>query len=248
MGAGQRPRPRGPRPQVAIFAKTPTAGEVKTRLTPVLRAGEAAELAEAMLLDTVEIVERAGLDAVLAFTPATGRRALERLLGPRRRLVPQGGGDLGARLERVMRRLAEKSRGPVIAIGTDCPAIDGDRLVSAARALGRSDVVLGPALDGGFYLLGLRRLRPELFHDVPWSSDATLTTVAERARSAGLVLTRLAPARDLDTPDDLYAWFADAREAGLSETYPRTWSVLNAALPPRRLAALEAVVRGEPER
>lgn len=247
-GGGRPRRSTGPRPLVAIFAKAPFAGEVKTRLTPVLRAREAAELAEALLLDTVEVVERAGLDAVVAFAPAAGRRAFEQLLGPRRRLIPQGGGDLGTRLDRIMERLAGERRGSVVAIGTDCPAVDGDHLRAAVQALGQRDVVLGPALDGGFYLLGLRRHQPELFREVPWSTDATLTTVEARARSAGLTVTRLAAARDLDSPEDLYAWYAAAREAGLQETYPRTWSVLHAALPPRRLAALEAVVRGDPER
>jgi glycosyltransferase A (GT-A) superfamily protein (DUF2064 family) len=87
---------------VVVFAKTPTPGEVKTRLTPVLRAREAADLARALLLDTVQAGEKAGLDTVVAFTPATGRRPLERLLGRQRRLVAQGGGDLGTRLARVM--------------------------------------------------------------------------------------------------------------------------------------------------
>jgi glycosyltransferase A (GT-A) superfamily protein (DUF2064 family) len=146
-----------------------------------------------------------------------------------------------------MGQLADERRGPVVAIGTDCPAVDHDVLRSAARALGRRDVVLGPALDGGFYLLGLRRHLPELFREVPWSTDTTLTTVEARARSAGLTIMRLATARDLDTPEDLYAWYADAREAGLRETYPRTWSILHSVLPPRRLAALEAIVRREPE-
>lgn len=248
---GSRPPPRparppGPYPIVAVFTKAPVPGQVKTRLTPILRAREAAELAKALLLDTLDVVARARLEAIVAFTPAAGRRALERLLGRGRRLVPQGSGDLGARLARVLGQLADARSRPVLAIGTDCPALTHERLDEARRALTRREVVVGPALDGGFYLLGLRRPRPELFAGVPWSTSATLAAIEDRARQAELSIERLEPERDLDTPEDLYEWFAGAREAGLDRTYPRTWTVLHAILPPRRLAALEAAVRGEP--
>lgn len=226
-----------------MFAKAPVPGAVKTRLTPVLHAREAADLAKALLVDTVEVAEHARFDTVIAFTPAGARRSLERLLGSRRRLVPQGAGTLGVRLERV---LGQITGGPgrgraTIAIGTDCPAVTPDRLHQASRALERHDVVLGPALDGGFYLIGLKRHHPELFADVPWSTAQAMTAV--EARAAGLSVARLAPERDLDTPEDLYEWFAGARAAGLQETYPRTWAALHSILSPRRLAAVEMAVQ-----
>jgi rSAM/selenodomain-associated transferase 1 len=231
---------------VVVFAKTPTPGEVKTRLTPVLHAREAADLARALLLDTVRAGEKAGLETVVAFTPSTGRRPLERLMGRQRRLVAQGGGDLGTRLARVMAQLAGERPRPVIVLGTDCPAVTPARLSEAWAELARRDVVLGPALDGGFYLIGLRRSRPELLEGVPWSTAETMAAVEARARDAGLTVGRLAAERDLDTPEDLYEWYAGAQAARLGETYPQTWATLHALLPPRRLAALEAAVRGEP--
>jgi glycosyltransferase A (GT-A) superfamily protein (DUF2064 family) len=121
--------------------------------------------------------------------------------------------------------------------------VNAGRLRDAARELANRDVVLGPALDGGFYLIGLRRDRPELFRDVPWSTAHALEAVEAHAREANLRVGRLAAERDLDTPEDLYEWYAGARAAGLRGTYPRTWSVLHAILPPRRLVELEEAIR-----
>lgn len=234
---------------MAVLAKAPVAGEVKTRLTPILHAREAADLARALLLDTIAQVEAAGLELVVAFTPSAGRRALERLLGTRRRLVPQGGGSLGERLERVIAGLASAAgrKRAVLAVGTDCPALTAERLAEAERALDSADVVLGPAADGGFYLIGLRRHNPRLFEDVPWSTAGTMRAVEERARSEDLRVARLPVERDLDVPEDLYEWYAGSRAAALREAYPQTSAILHTILPPRRQARLEATLRGEPE-
>ncbi len=218
---------------------------MKTRLTPVLQAREAADLATALLLDTVGVGTAAGMETVVAFTPARGRRPLERLLGAGARLLPQGSGDLGERLERVLAQLDTRGRRALVAVGTDCPAVGPRRLREAAAALERFDLVLGPALDGGFYLLGMRRARGELFRDIPWSTEHVASAVMARARAGGLTVETLPTERDLDTPEDVYELFVTAREKELWTTYPRTWDALNGILPPRRLAALEAAIRGE---
>ncbi len=228
---------------MVVFAKVPEPGAVKTRLNPVLRARETADLAEALLLDTVEAGARSRMETVVAFTPARGRRVMERLLGPRVRLVAQGSGDLGTRLERVVDQLAAEKKRPIVVVGTDCPAVNAGRLRDAAAALERNDVVLGPALDGGFYLIGIRRVVVDLFRDVPWSTAGALEAVEARANEAHKSVHRLPVERDLDTPEDLYEWYAGARAAGLRGTYPRTWSALHSILPPRRLVELEEAIR-----
>lgn len=227
-----------------MFAKAPVPGKVKTRLTPALRAQEAADLYRSMLLDTIAVVERARLECVVAFAPSGARRELERLLGSRRPLIPQPPGDLGARMETIFERLLEDPRRPAIVIGSDCPAVDAERLAEAAEELERAEVVVGPALDGGYYLLGLRRLRPELFRDVPWSTERVIEVTRRRIDDAGLRAAWLEPARDLDTPEDLFEWYANGKTAGLPDTYPRTWRTLSTILSPRRFAALEEAVLG----
>lgn len=182
----------------------------------------------------------------MAYTPAAGRRVLEQLLGPRR-LLPQGPGDLGERLARVFEQLCGGGR-PVLAVGSDCPGLTVARILSAAAALGRVDLVLGPALDGGYYLIGLRRPRPELFRDVPWSTPQVLEVTRSRAEAAGLTVELLDPARDLDTPEDLYEWYASSRSGEFASDYPRTWRILHAILPPSRFAALEESLGTRPDR
>lgn len=222
---------------MAIFARTPEPGRVKSRLIPVLRAREAAELYEALLLDTVEVAESCAR-TVVAFTPSGGRRVLERLLGGHRRFLPQGPGDLGERLSRVFDVLCAGGR-PALIVGSDCPGLTADLIRTAAEQLLHADVVIGPALDGGYYLIGLRRPHPELFHDIPWSTGSVLEATTSRAREAGLEVQLLEAARDLDTPEDLYEWYAGSRSGVLSASYPRTWRLLHALLPPSRFAALE---------
>lgn len=235
---------KAPRPIVAVFAKAPVPGKVKTRLTPVIRTGEAADLHRAMLLDTIAVVERTRAECVVAFAPSGARREMERLLGPRRRLVPQPPGDLGDRMDAIVRRLIGGTRRTALVIGSDCPAVDSARLGEAEEELRRADVVVGPALDGGYYLLGLRRPRPELFRDVPWGTSAVLDVTRERIEEAGLEAAWLEPARDLDTPEDLLEWYAGGKAAELPERYPRTWRTLSAILSPRRFSALEEAVLG----
>lgn len=235
---------RGPRPVVAVFAKAPEPGRVKTRLTPVLHAREAADLYRALLQDTLSIVERFGGETVVAFTPHVARRPLERLLGSHRRLLAQGPGDLGTRLANVFDQLCDGRR-PVVAVGSDCPGVTPTRLREAIDALPTSDLVIGPAVDGGYYLIGMKRPHLELFEDVPWSTGKVLETTRERIEELDLKAAFLTPQRDIDTPEDLFEWYAGARAANMQEHYPRTWSVLHAMLPPRRFSALESTVRGE---
>ena len=215
---------------------------MKTRLIPVLRAAESAELYEALLLDTVEVAESCAR-TVVAFTPSGGRRALERLLGGHRRLVPQGPGDLGERLGRVFEVLCGRGQ-PALVVGSDCPALTAARIRTAADRLRHADVVIGPALDGGYYLIGLRRPRPELFAGIRWGTASVLADTLSRAREADLRVELLEPARDLDTPEDLYEWYAGSRTEEFASSYPRTWRFIHALLPPSRFAALEETIGG----
>lgn len=233
------PRPRGPRPLVVVFARSPEPGRVKTRLTPALRPEEAADLHRALLLDTVEVAETAEAEVVVAFTPATARRPLERLLGRRRRLLAQPPGDLGDRLEGVLGDLSREGR-PVVVVGSDCPGLTPERVREAVGALDRVPAVLGPALDGGFYLIGMARAAPGLLRGIPWSTDRVFDIVRGRFLEAGLEVFVLAAERDLDTPEDLFEWFAVARESNRETAYPRSWKILHSLMSPRRLVELQA--------
>ncbi|TXC66497.1 glycosyltransferase [Piscinibacter aquaticus] len=187
-----------------VLAKAPVAGLAKTRLIPALGAEGAAALAARMLRHTLDEALAAGLGPVTlcaapsATHPAIGEFAKEARLD----IVDQGEGDLGARMQRAFDR-ALRLHGGVLLIGTDAPALDAAVLRAAHVQLQQHDAVLGPAHDGGYVLIGLRRPEPRLFTDMPWSTPQVLTLTRERLRAAGLRWAELPPLHDIDEPADL---------------------------------------------
>ncbi len=124
----------------------------------------------------------------------------------------QQGGDLGARMLFALNHgLARYPR--VLLVGSDCPELDADYLGRAAAALLQHELVLGPARDGGYVLLGARRPVAPLFADMPWGSDRVLELTLQRARAMGLATALLEPLNDVDRPADLLHWEA-LRAAG----------------------------------
>jgi rSAM/selenodomain-associated transferase 1 len=191
---------------VAIMAKVPVAGQVKTRLCPPLSPGQAAELARCFLQDRLEqLASVTGALPVVAFTPAEREADLRRLLPPGVRLVPQRGPDLGARLDRVLTDLLAECPGGAMAVDADSPTLPTEflRRARACLAADAADVVVGPCDDGGYYLIGLRRPAPALFDDMPWSTPAVLGETVARARRHGLRLELLPAWFDVDRGEDL---------------------------------------------
>ena len=155
---------------LAIMAKAPKAGAVKTRLCPPLSPGQAAGLARCFLLDKIAQVRGlSGAGPVIAYTPPSERDLFERL-APDFALMPQHGRDLGERMRSTLATLLGAGHRAAIAIGTDTPTLPAAVLQQAVdlAASGEVDLVLGPAEDGGYYLIGVRADHPTLFDDVPW--------------------------------------------------------------------------------
>jgi uncharacterized protein len=175
---------------------------VKTRLAAVLGDNGAAALARAFLLDTWSTVTRvSGVDVVLAATEvdAPEWHALD---APE--IWPQGTGTLGDRLERVLRRGLE-THPFAIAIGADIPGLPPSRLDDACAALRTADAVLGPADDGGFYLVGVSKYPQGLLDTVPWSASDTCAHTLARMAQHDLITTVIDPWFDVDEPADLDA-------------------------------------------
>ena len=163
---------------LGIFAKEPVAGRVKTRLCPPLSAAEAAGLYRVCLEETVATMGGAGFDLVLFFD---GNADYFRLAFPGLKRIPQGEGDLGERMERALRTLLAGGFGTAALIGSDTPDLPVTLVEGAFAALRQADVVVAPAGDGGYVLVGERRHVPELFHDIPWSTDGVLAMTRQRA-------------------------------------------------------------------
>ncbi len=192
--------------QVAVIAKEPVPGAVKTRLCPPLDPSQAAALALAALLDTLEAV---------AASPA--RRAVVVLEGQPGdwlpagvEVIPQCGGEFGTRLQGAVDDTVAGWEAPVLVVGMDTPQLTAAHLERAARALGRADAVLGPADDGGYWVIGFRKARPGLFDGVPMSSADTAAAQLARLSELGLSCALADRLRDVDRFDDAVAVASDA--------------------------------------
>lgn len=182
---------------ICIFAKPPVPGAVKTRLA---LPGRAAELARAFLVDTCAAVQDLGWARTILATTGEIDSRLRATLP--RAVWMQGEGDLGARLERVLRRALDLAPA-AMAIGADAPVLPVTRYEAAREALATHDAVLGPSDDGGFYLLALRRCPAGLLAEIPWSCERTFEATLARLRAHGLTVKVLEPWFDIDRPEDL---------------------------------------------
>lgn len=117
--------------------------------------------------------------------------------------LAQGEGDLGDRLHRAFVQAFAQGARQVVAIGADCPGLGPALFAQAFAALAREDLVLGPAMDGGYYLIGLNQPAPALFSDIPWGSDGVLAATLKQAEGLHLSIHLLEPLADVDRPEDL---------------------------------------------
>lgn len=186
---------------VGVLARAPSASG-KTRLD-----GATPELRRALLLDTWDAVLEGSWDTALIFTPVEAAAECAALARGSMRpplLMPQSGGDLGARMSAAFAGLFAAGYLRVILIGSDLPTLPADRLREAERALCRgADLVLGPSEDGGYYLMGLARSHEAIFQGVTWSGPDVFVQTRRRAEAAGLRVVTVAPWYDVDTPADL---------------------------------------------
>jgi len=190
---------------VAIMAKAPRAGEVKTRLCPPLSLVDAAELYRRLLLDKIEQVRSLKTASLaIAYTPDEARAFFEEV-APGFVLVPQRGADLGDRLANSLGELLDTGHRGALAIDSDTPTLPLEFLQQALDLIvtPEIDVVLGPTEDGGYYLIGLRAVHRELFEAMAWSTQQVLPETIRRADAKGLRVACLPPWYDIDTPDDL---------------------------------------------
>ena len=192
----------------AVFCKTPAAGLSKTRLSPPLRADECASLSACFIRDVAATVGALTYDGDVSgyavYTPAGSEQRLRALLPMGFRLVLQGEGDLGARLYKATADLLAIGHAGAILINSDSPTLPLAILRAAADAVRREDaVVLGPALDGGYTLIGLSRAHRRIFADIPWSTPQVYERTVERAREMRLPVVSLPQWYDIDDGDSL---------------------------------------------
>ena len=198
----------GSRPCVVVFGREPAAGEVKTRLAAGIGGPASARVYAVTLEHSLEAAVDSGARVVLSLAAAP---SAEWARGIECSIEVQGTGDLGDRMKDAFERRFSEGADRVMIIGSDCPLITPEHLQAAADALADRDVVLGPAVDGGYWLVGQRRPGVDLFSDIPWSSHDTLETTRLRLAGIGVAWAELEELRDIDTKADLIASLDDPR-------------------------------------
>lgn len=209
---------------LGLFAKWPAPGAGKTRLAvgdPVWGA----RVARAFLLDMVDRLALVGARRVLVFAPADAGPEFAALVGERFDLTPQGEGDLGQRLAGFVEQELRGGARAVVVVGTDSPTLPLAYIERAFAELEQADVVLGPAFDGGYYLVGCGPRRPPVFDKVAWSTSRVLADTVAALADPRWRLALLPPWYDVDTPDDwamLCGHLAALHRAGLDPGVPHT--------------------------
>ncbi|BAZ14863.1 hypothetical protein NIES4071_67330 [Calothrix sp. NIES-4071] len=189
-----------------LFTRYPEPNRTKTRLIPTLGAQGAANLHREMTEHTLSKVIPLSVSIEVRFTGGN-LELMQAWLGSNFIYQPQGEGDLGERMARAFNDSFQRgAETKTIIIGSDCPGINAQILTTAFAHLNEVDLVLGPALDGGYYLIGLRRLIPELFKNINWGTSQVGKQTIDIAQSLGLYQAYLAPLADVDRPEDLPIW------------------------------------------
>ena len=194
---------------LVVFAKAPVVGQVKTRLIGALTPGQATELYVCFLQDTFATMEevqteREQLSLVLCYTPADDLEAFEAADLDRCLLLAQRGRDLGERLHHCCADLLAAGFHSIVILGADTPTLPDEIVIEAfERLTEHGAIVIGPATDGGYYLIGLNQLYLKLFAQIDWSSEVVMTQTQARAAELKLKLSLLPEWNDVDTPADL---------------------------------------------
>ncbi len=202
---GYAPRPEPAAAAFAILAKAPVAGLAKTRLLPVLGAAAAARAQRRFTLNTLQVTSQTALGPVTLWCAPNADhrffRAVQRTTGMVCINQPQG--DIGARMRHAFEQhFAHHAKGPLVLVGTDCPGLAPGHLQQAAQALEQHDVVLIPAEDGGYVLIGMRVLVPQVFEGIAWSTPHVMAQTRDQLRRAGVSWLELPTLWDVDEPAD----------------------------------------------
>jgi rSAM/selenodomain-associated transferase 1/rSAM/selenodomain-associated transferase 2 len=212
-------------PHLIVFGRYPQVGKTKTRLIPALGPAGAAALQKRMTEKTVaaarRVTERVGGRLVFCHDGGNQQQARRWLGGRHIDYMPQPTGDLGRRMHMAMKSAFDGGAHRVVLVGTDIPGLTPEILEQAFDALNEKDLVLGPSIDGGYWLVGMTR--PEnVFDGIAWSKPDVLPNTLVLARQIGLTPYLLEPLNDLDTPDDLAVekWGRQARRPYLSVIIP----------------------------
>lgn len=190
---------------VILFVRLPEKGKVKSRLAQRMDEDLVLSLYENMVLDTIDMLTRGRFPFRICFTPADARDQIFEWLGYEHPSVPQAGDDLGDRMVKAFEYVFSEEVEDALLIGSDIPGLTAGVMDEAFAALLTNDVVIGPADDGGYYLIGFRKksFAPDIFHDIVWSTRTVFRETMDKLHDASLTVHVLPELTDVDTVEDL---------------------------------------------
>jgi rSAM/selenodomain-associated transferase 1 len=193
------------RRDVILFVKLPEHGKVKSRLAKGMDEDLVIRLYENMVLDTIDMLSRGRFPFRICFTPADAHDRIVNWLGREYRALPQTGDDLGERMEKAFEHLFSEDVEQALLIGSDIPGLNARVMDTAFTALLTHDAVLGPAKDGGYYLIGFNKtsFAPDIFHGMVWSTGTVFQETMDKLHDASVKVHVLPALTDVDTVDDL---------------------------------------------
>jgi len=203
---------------IIVFARYPAEGKVKTRLASTIGARSAANIYKKIAENVIdEIKPVPNSNKYIFYSEETEKDLIKKWLGRRFYYAHQSGADLGEKMLNAFRIVFGHGANKAIIIGTDIPDLSTDVINGAIDALDNSDVVIGPAKDGGYFLLGMKNFYPKLFREIKYSTDTVFDETIKKINSLGLTFTRLNELQDIDTEEDLVQWIGESKKTKLKK-------------------------------
>ena len=210
---------------VILFVKLPEKGKVKSRLAQGMDEDLVLRLYENMVLDTIDMLTRGSFPFVICFTPPGARDQIVEWLGKEYRSFPQTGDDLGDRMEKAFERVFSEDVEDALLIGSDIPGLAAEVMDEAFAALLRNEAVIGPADDGGYYLIGFRKKSfvPVIFRDMVWSTGTVFHKTMDKLHDASIKVHVLPELTDVDTMEDLKTLLSQVKDSSSESSRTRSF-------------------------
>jgi uncharacterized protein len=201
------------KPIILLFIKAPVKGQIKSRLAASIGNDAALEIYRRFVFDTIDTVGAIAVPLRICCYPPDAVTAIRTWLGNKQACMPQLGNDLGERMERAFDRAFQEGYDRAVLIGSDIPELSKAVVQEALAALDRSDAVLGPAADGGYYLIGFtaKTFLPQVFHNIAWSTATVHDETLDKFKRSGRQVHLLPKLHDIDTKNDLCMFFTQHR-------------------------------------
>ena len=210
---------------VILFVKFPEKGQVKSRLAQLMDEDLVLRLYENMVLDTIDMLTRGRFPFRICFTPPDARDRILEWLGQGYRAFPQTGDDLGDRMENAFERVFSEGVEDALLIGSDIPGLTAEVMDEAFTALLKNEAVIGPAGDGGYYLIGFKKgsFEPVIFHDMVWSTKTVFRETMDKLHNASLKVHVLPELTDVDTVEDLKTLMSQVKDPAPEKSRTRSF-------------------------